>query len=50
MENAQKDYDIYLQRYCKSYRISAEEAEKHKLVRDVKDYYFNDSHVDINPF
>lgn len=33
------DYERYLERYCKTYHISPEEAEKHLLVREVKAMY-----------
>lgn len=37
--SAQKDYEEYLERYCKQHKISKEEAEKHALVKETKKYY-----------
>lgn len=33
------DYEEYLERYCKCRHITKEEAEKHMIVRTVKDMY-----------
>ena len=38
-EEANKDYERYLERYCKMYGYTREEAEKHQMVKDVKEYY-----------
>ena len=38
-EEANKDYERYLERYCKMYGYTREEAEKHQIVKDVKEYY-----------
>lgn len=38
-EEANKDYERYLERYCRQYGCTREEAEKHQLVKDVKEYY-----------
>ena len=38
-EEANKDYERYLERYCKTYGYTREEAEKHQIVKDVKEYY-----------
>lgn len=46
MENAQKDFEDFLQRYCKTYNVNTEEAKKHKLVQDVRSYYFDDKYKD----
>lgn len=35
----ENDYESYLERYCKSHNLTPEEAEKHKLVQEVKQYY-----------
>lgn len=32
------DYENYLDKYCKSYRISRSEAEQHAIVRSYKQY------------
>ena len=36
---AKTSYEIYLERYCKTYHITPEEAEQHVIVKDVKAYY-----------
>lgn len=33
------DYEAYVQKYCRTYRISKQEAEQHMLVQLVKIYY-----------
>ena len=33
------DYEKYLDRYCKVYGLTHEEAETHKLVQEVKMHY-----------
>lgn len=38
-EEATKDYERYLERYCRQYGCTREEAEEHQLVKDVKEYY-----------
>lgn len=37
--NAESDINDYIARYCKTYNISREEAEKQLIVQDVKEYY-----------
>lgn len=32
-------FEEYVERYCKAYRVSREEALQHELVRIVKYYY-----------
>lgn len=39
MTAAEKDYELYLERYCEQHKISKEKAEKHSLVREIKSYY-----------
>ena len=34
------DFDRYLERYCTKHKIDPEEAKKHKLVQDTKEYYY----------
>jgi len=38
-EEVNENYERYLERYCTMYGYSREEAEKHQLVKDVKEYY-----------
>lgn len=33
------DFDIYVDRYSKTYHVTPEEAKKHILVQGVKEYY-----------
>ena len=33
------DYEIYLEKYCKTYGVTKADAEKHYLVQAVKHYY-----------
>ena len=33
------DFKVYVDRYCKSYGVSIQEALRHRLVRNVADYY-----------
>lgn len=33
------DFEIYVERYCEQHKCTKEEAESHKLVREVKKYY-----------
>lgn len=33
------DYEDYVVKYCKKHRISKEEAEKHMIVKLMKQYY-----------
>lgn len=40
------DYNRYLERYCKQYKVSKEEAEKHSLVQEVKQYYQEEAKKD----
>ena len=39
METSKSNYELYLERYCKTYGLTPEEAEQHYVVRDVKKYY-----------
>lgn len=39
MTLAEKDFEMYLEKYCKTYRCTSEEAKKHLLVQEVKSYY-----------
>lgn len=39
---AQEKYDLYLNRYCASRKISREEAVKHRLVQETKKCYEED--------
>jgi hypothetical protein len=34
-----EDFKLYVDKYCKSYGISKEEAFTHKLVQEVKEQY-----------
>ena len=38
-EEAEKAFEEYLEKYCKKHGYSKEEAEKHVLVKNVKQYY-----------
>lgn len=42
MENASKMFEKYLEGYCKKHKITSEEAQKHRLVQDVKKYYIEE--------
>lgn len=44
-EEAHKDYDLYLDKYCVKHHLSKEEAEKHQLIRDVKRFYMERSAI-----
>lgn len=33
------DFDIYLERYCKQYGYTKEEAKEHALIKEVQQYY-----------
>lgn len=33
------DFESYLERYCKQYGVTPEEAKEHRLVQEVKEYY-----------
>ena len=33
------EFEIYLEKYMRSYKVTREEALKHKLVQYVKEYY-----------
>ena len=37
------DFDDYITRYCKMYNYTMEEAEKHAIVREVKESFDNPS-------
>ena len=37
----EEDFNLYLEKYCKTYGVPREEAIKHKMVQDVKKYYEN---------
>lgn len=39
MQNAETDLEEYLDKYCRKHMITPEEASKHKLIQDVKEYY-----------
>lgn len=41
IEETKSDFEQYVEKYCKTYRISPEEAKKHKIVQNVKEYYKN---------
>lgn len=34
-----EDFEAYVERYCKSYGLTPEEAKEHKLVQEVRAYY-----------
>lgn len=34
-----KAFRVYVDKYCKTYRVSVEEALEHQLVKDVCRYY-----------
>lgn len=38
MKEQKSDYEEYLDRYCRTYRVSRAEAEQHKLVQQYKEY------------
>lgn len=38
-EEAEKAFEEYLEKYCKKHGYRKEEAEKHVLVKNVKQYY-----------
>ena len=38
MKEHKSDYDEYVEKYCRTHRISREEAEDHYLVREYKKY------------
>lgn len=38
MKEQKSDYEEYLDRYCRTYRVSRAEAEQHKLVQNYKEY------------
>lgn len=42
MENANTMFEKYLEGYCRKYKITPEEAQKHQLVQDVKKYYIEE--------
>lgn len=33
------DFEEYVEKYCKQYELTPEEAKEHKLVQEVKSYY-----------
>ncbi len=33
------DFELYLEKYCRTYGYSEEEAREHALVKEVKKYY-----------
>lgn len=33
------DFEEYLEKYCREYGLTPEEAKEHKLVQEVKAYY-----------
>ena len=35
-------FETYLKKYCESYDVSPEEAEKHKIIQEIKSYYEDD--------
>ena len=37
-----KDFELYVERYSKTYHVTPEEAKEHKLVQGVKEYYESD--------
>lgn len=39
MKEQKSDYEEYLDRYCRTYRVSRAEAEQHKLVQQYKEYW-----------
>ena len=38
MKEQKNDYEEYLDRYCRTYRVSRAEAEQHNLVQSYKAY------------
>ena len=34
-----EDFEAYVERYCRQYDVTPEEAMEHKLVQEVKLYY-----------
>ena len=36
---AEKTFEEYLEKYCRKHGYSKEEAEKHALINEVKQYY-----------
>ena len=39
MDLIKENIDRYIERYCKTYGYTRKEAEKHKIVQDVAEYY-----------
>lgn len=43
MNEAELNYQEYLERYCRKHKISKEVAETHALVKEVKKLYFKEN-------
>ncbi len=41
MAETKSDFEEYVEKYCRTYNVTPEEAKKHKLVQNVKEYYEN---------
>ena len=39
MREENTDFEVYLERYCRSYHLTREEALEHEVVKLVKHYY-----------
>lgn len=45
---AKERYEKYLEGYCRTYRITPEEAEQHATVKEAKRYYEEESDETID--
>lgn len=43
MDLIEKNIERYVEKYCKTYGCTRKEAEKHKIVQDVIEYYKKNS-------
>ena len=43
------DFESYLERYCRHYNITTEEAKQHRLVQEVKKYYEDEGGTKCEP-
>lgn len=39
MEGDTNDFEEYVEKYCRSYHYTPDEAKEHALIKHVKDYY-----------
>lgn len=42
MEKIKTKYELYLERYCINHNLSKDEAEKHAVVKEVKQQYIDE--------